>query len=94
MTVLEDRMEGFTVNDYHDLPIILNDDLKNMSNRAARMRAIWAIRHPNKMMPTMDRVRMQILTWLMQQKVEFIPIVENPDPTQLDGFWAEKEGEE
>lgn len=56
----------------------------DVSNREFRAQAIWAIRHPNKKMPTLEWARVQTLSWLMQQKVEFVPIVENPDPTQLE----------
>lgn len=34
----------------------------------------------------------QTLSWLMQQEIEFVPIVENPDPTQLERLGVPPEG--
>lgn len=68
----------------------MTDDL--LTNRDLRIQAIWAIRHPNKKMPTIEWAREQIFYWLMQQKIEFIPIVENPDPTQLERLGVPKGG--
>lgn len=78
---LTERSKGFTVNTYNDVPLVADRDY---SNRELRRQAIWAVRHPNKKMPTMEWAREWTLSWLMQQKIEFVPIVENPNPTQLE----------
>ena len=103
----DDFLTGFTVNTYHDVPLVADTNFREIYNRMLRKQAIWAVRHPNKKMPTtMELAREMTLAWLMLQKIEFTPIVENPDPTQLDVFegpipnlkatimeWAEKEDE-
>ena len=104
---LTERSKGFTVNTYIDVPLIADTNFRDLNNRVLRRQAIWAVRHPNKKMPTtMTWARDWTLSWLVQQKIEFTPIVENPDPTQLEVFkrpipnlkaaimeWAEKEDE-
>ena len=41
---------------------------------------------------SMEWAREQTLSWLMQQKVEFVPTVKNPDPTQLERLGVPKSG--
>ena len=39
-----------------------------------------------------ERSKEETLSWLMQQEIEFVPIVENPDPTQLERLGVPPEG--
>lgn len=48
---LTERSKGFTVNTYHDVPLIADTNLRDLNNRELRRQAIWAVRHPNKKMP-------------------------------------------
>lgn len=90
---LTERSKGFTVNTYNDVPLIADTNFRDLNNRVLRRQAIWAVRHPNKKMPTtMAWAREWTLSWLVQQKIEFTPIVENPDPTQLERLGVPTEG--
>ena len=73
-----DRSGGFYVRNYFGVKILID---KYPENWLTRRYAIWAIRHPNKVLPTMDNINIwgSRVGWL-----EITPIVENPDPTQLE----------
>lgn len=89
-----DRSKGFYVRNYFGVKIIMD---KYPENWVTRKYAIWAIRHPNKVIPTMDNASQWIPLFrdIPGWQVEVKPIVENPDPAQLeklkeifaDGLW-------
>lgn len=73
-----DRFGGFYIRNYFGVKMVLD---KYPENWLTRRYAIWAIRHPNKVLPTKDNINIwgPHVGWL-----EITPIVETPDPTQLE----------
>lgn len=78
-----DRSKGFYVRNYTGVKIVME---KYPENWLTRKYAIWAIRHPNKVIPTMDNASQWIPLFrdIPGWQVEVIPTVENPDPAQLE----------
>lgn len=53
MNFEDERNKGFTIRSYTGLPLIYDSAwVREQNNRMLRRQAIWAIRHPNKVMPS------------------------------------------
>ena len=69
------------IKSYTNVPILID---KYPFNAEIRVQAIWAVRHPNKKMPSFVDALLKAFPNLLDW--EFTPIVSNPDPRQLERF--------